>query len=580
MKKTSIFIVSTALAFALTGCDDEFQNSQNDKGEVSENSTEQMYQTVFLTGDDITRTTLDENRKFYWTSGDVLWVDDPENTGKFVASTPLKFTEEKKDYAQFTVYKSFPAAITETQVYYTGQGSSSTANGLKVTIKKYQTQTAPNDGSHLATDGDCGTVKATRQTNGGFTFSLVHKAAYLLIYPYIDDSMGPDVTLKRITISSTGSDDLTGTFSFTSAGLAQTADDGTGGKSITFYCDFTTPKPYGYGDDWRGFQFPRDPDNPENNKNSLADVGCYVVFHPGNHKLTLTYTYETTGEYEKREEFSIVRTLDEDVRPYEANTVRKVQHKTSHYDTYFTWDAEKWFGNGVVSYSTAHLQSHSPRPLETTADDGRWCNTTTVTNTAAAVATHSAATMPCFNAITWYLSTALWDNDQEWRYFGRNGQAGVWLKKWEYIEGTPAGSTPLNCATRWSGWYSGSSGNYIYFKKGKPADDVIDQYFFLPALGQNNRYSGSNVFRLENHGSTSTERYCFYWTSSPTVTNGDLTAYYLHCRRAIYPGSGYAPNFSPSLNEEVGYAYCYPNGSRSINGCVAGVRPDGTPWFQ
>ena len=110
---------------------------------------------------------------------------------------------------------------------YTGNGNTQSD---KVTIKAFQTQQTPNDASHIGTDGDCGTAKATR--NGGrYTFKLDHKAAYLTFTPYYSkDELDNSVTVKSIKV--TANENLAGTFDFNDNGL-QTTSVTAPSKSVT-----------------------------------------------------------------------------------------------------------------------------------------------------------------------------------------------------------------------------------------------------------------------------------------------------------------------------------------------------------
>ena len=138
--------------------------------------------------------------KFYWTSGDRLWVNDAATTLKVSNRSTIPATAGKETAASFYFDGVFTAP--SYPVRYTGNGN---AAGDKVTIKAEQQQQAPNDGAHIGADGDCGTAVAGRQGDGSYRFMLDHKASYLTFAPY--DSKGElagTVSVQQIKVTATG----------------------------------------------------------------------------------------------------------------------------------------------------------------------------------------------------------------------------------------------------------------------------------------------------------------------------------------------------------------------------------------
>ena len=196
--------------------------------------------------------------------------------------------------------------------------------------------------------------------------------------------------------------------------------------------------------------------------------------------------------------------------------------------------------------------------LALSGQTGGWHNDTNIpmgySNPIEYAATNSAKDMPNVNDLTWYIQYGdpHFDGTTEWSLGGVKQRGGLWLKKKEVIISEIQSSQP-NVFVRYRS-YDGTdwrNGRYNTLSTtpaaGRPSD--TSDYFFLPALG----YYGRDTL-----GSVGT--YCYYWSSSP---NPDYytAAYSLKC-------------YSDEVRVESG------NGTFRWLGCVAGCRPDGTPWFK
>ena len=116
---------------------------------------------------------------------------------------------------------------------------------------------------------------------------------------------------------------------------------------------------------------------------------------------------------------------------------------------------------------------------------------------------------------------ARWDDSTWWEVFGELHTGGIWLKKLNVIakdarkepaalkQADPKGNNLLQNSDHYS----------ISLKNGKPADSVIGNYFFLPALGD---YGAGRLGGLGSYGS--------YWSSSAFPSYGG-SAYYLYFNR-------------------------------------------------
>ena len=181
--------------------------------------------TVFTSIDDDTRTSIDNKRWFMWEPGDKIWV---KNGGTWIESNPTDITSaQSKAKFVFDANLNDPAGYT---VAYTGKNATSATT---VTIANVQNQANWNDGSHIGVSGDCG-VATAHKIPGGYQFRLAHKAAYLLIYPYM--GVTGNYKLKKIEIFGDGQH-IAGTFDFgpnvTGGGLANIPVSGTSKDSIT-----------------------------------------------------------------------------------------------------------------------------------------------------------------------------------------------------------------------------------------------------------------------------------------------------------------------------------------------------------
>ncbi|MDY6248773.1 MAG: hypothetical protein SPL55_05005, partial [Prevotella sp.] len=215
-------------------------------------------------------------------------------------------------------------------------------------------------------------------------------------------------------------------------------------------------------------------------------------------------------------------------------------------NSYYMWDAKKWFWDGVGNYPTENGQTAPNPPTE--SDPDRWYNTPT--GYGPYNASYSAKDMPCHNALSWYIrELAYWDETTVWTLGGQPKTGGIWLKRWDRITGKSADATIYNC-TSYSGYSTGVP------RRGKPSADVIDQYFFLPALGYYQK--NGDAFFLGNSGVMG-----YYWSSTKSNTPTDP---------GLYPNRAYVLLFSSSN--------IYIGDDGRLFGHVAGSRPNGLPWFQ
>ena len=467
MNKTKL-IFAAALLFTAS-CANEDVNKDN-------GNPNNQGMTTFVSGDEpASRTSMDHTAggkgKFFWTTGDNIWID---NAGTPESNTSSSITG-KTDYAKFY----FAGTLTGTSypVTYTGQ-SSTKAN--EVTIAASQTQSAPNNTDHFATSGDCGTATATGSSNE-FVFKLKHQAAYLCILPRCENvALGKNVYLTKIVITS--DNDIAGTYTLSSTGLSPKSG---GTKTITL----TTQ---GAGTD-PGFKM----------TNTAADIdrnGAYMVIAPGHHTLTIDcYIKDPVTNVEG----PITQTVS---TTFHANTITDITANPTPTDYdgkhYYMWDAQQnyWFGHewNSPNHHQPTLLSGYNSNYPTSADPNRWYNPGYYGNGVSTPAgTAFFSTLPNINELIWYIMQGHphWDATQLWSLMGHLYQGGMWFKKRANISGfssTQYGGVDYRAAV--SGFVNASV-------KARPAN--IDEFFFLPALG----YYWQGRFDLLGEGGD-------YWSSS------------------------------------------------------------------
>ena len=216
-----------------------------------------------------TRTTATHVRggiaNVFWETTDKVWVKATDgqfhlsNAAQFHPVTPPATINMKQ--ANFTLatgdYGFNP------MVHYTGHNNPAD----RVTIAAAQSQAVPNDFSHLAQAGDCGSATAIGG-GGDFHFTLNHKASYLCFVPRCTNvDLGPNIFLQKITL--TANKPIAGTYDFTDGTLDGKLPLSASSNTITltvnnFSLNTTTE--------------------------SLPTNAAYMVLAPGTYNFTISYT--------------------------------------------------------------------------------------------------------------------------------------------------------------------------------------------------------------------------------------------------------------------------------------------------
>ena len=517
------FAVCVAVSVLMCSCSNEESADSNSNGQltaftggiVTEAPMERMQLSTpeistevpgFLTRTSMNRNAIGGQGAFLWEPKDVIHVED--DNGKLYKSQNVI-----NDAVARTTFLVDGSYTTKGQydVYYCGTNSG--AGEKKVVIASNQTQVAFNNTKHFGAAGDCGVAKATKTTvagKSGYRFDLEHKASYLCFLPYMAiKAQRANFRIQSIEITS--DNNIAGTYDLTQTGLSGTGN----AKTITLHV----------GTD--GLLLANQTAETPNIDNSL-----YVVIAPGTHALKVKYTVLGAK--------NTVMTITKSYKSHNfgANKICDIPVNLGvrHYSgrNYYMWDAAEnyWSGHewdaSVAWQPTVKDATNDGYPKSKTADASRWYHEGS--------GAFEASVNPLFkelpnaNEIGWYVlkGDAHWDNSTQWEAFGTTHTGGVWLKKLSVIA-QESGKEPAalklkdpkgNDLRASIDYYGISPAN------GKPADSVIDKYFFLPALGW---YSNGKLYNLGSFG--------FYWSSSAHPSDSSR-AYSLR----FYSGIVYAYN--------------------------------------
>ena len=452
----------------------------------------------FTTRTSMNRSGIGVQGTFLWEPKDVIYVEDDKK----------KLCKSKSTITHAVARTTFLVDGTYTKnsqydVYYCGTNTS--AGAKKVVIAGSQTQVAFNNTKHFGAAGDCGVATATKATvagKSGYRFNLEHKASYLCFLPYMALKVQrANFRIQRIEITSDNS--IAGTYDLTQSGFSATGTN----ESKTITLDVGTD----------GLLLANQTAETPNIYNSL-----YVVIAPGTHALKVKYTVSDAK--------NTVMTITKSYKSHNfgANKICDIPVNLGvrHYSgrNYYMWDAREnyWSGHewdaSVAWQPTVKGAENAGYPKRKDADGARWYHE--------GRGSFEASVNPLFkqlpnaNEIGWYVlkGDGQWDDSTWWEVFGQLHTGGMWLKKLSVIakengkepaalkQADPNGKNLLQ-----------NSDNYSFFpKRGKPADSVIDKYFFLPSLGY---YGYGKLYEFGSSGD--------YWSSSayPSNSNHVYTLY-------------------------------------------------------
>ena len=501
--KSLAAVFGIALTFASCANEDVAQNPTNPNDENNKNLT------TFVAGDETkTRTSLDYNSSdFYWEVGDYIYVKDDDGTLQKSSNAPTSKVASFK-------YK-VPGKFTGNsyKVYYLGKNS----HGSQVTISTAQTQTKPDNTEHFGTAGDYGTATATKVPNKQqFAFELEHQPAYLVFQPYTSNTILQNCYLTKVEVTS--DNDIAETYTVnTSTGVLTSS---AGGKKIVL----TTKDPTTGSANENGFPL-------SNSAASVTTNGAYMVIKPGTHILKVRYWVK---DLVTNVEGTITKTLPSTA--YASNTyydmTTNLNVRNYDGDHYYMWDAEKQYWEGYEWHNGGSQPTLSQGLTGATTSndyaksnaDSRWYNESFPGNGVSNPATHSCATIPNANEMSWYCmyGDPRWDADELWTTMGHLYKGGMWFKKKSVLqaenhydtEKSADGTTDMRTTDK---YYSNS--NSSINNSGLPSAADAGNYFYLPALGY---YYGSG--QLYSVGDNAR-----YWSSSAHPWSSD-NAYFLYFR--------------------------------------------------
>ena len=240
-----------------------------------------------------------------------------------------------------------------------------------------------------------------------------------------------------------------------------------------------------------------------------------MVIKPGTHTLKVRYWVKdlVTGV-----EGAITRTYPS--TSYASNTyydmTAQLNVKNYDGDKYYMWDAQQNYWSGHEWNSAAPWQpTLTTQPANPnypkSKTDSRWYYEGG--DGSSFNATHSCATLPNVNEMTWYAAKGdpRWDRDELWTTMGHLYKAGMWFKKKANISG-------YNSNTAFDGrdWRGTSKNDGWSVSTTPPSAADAGNYFFLPALGS---YDSGKLYGVCFGGS--------YWSSSANPIYSSTTAYRL-----------------------------------------------------
>lgn len=462
-----LFVSSAMALLALASCTNEDVVQENKK------QNEQKGVTEFAMNMDAMETRTKglytgSAIKFYWTNGDMLWVNAPGIGLKHSISSDIPATSEAAS-ARF----KFGSAYRDKKypVRYTGNGNE---KGDEVTIKDLQSQADPMDGSHIGIDGDCGLDTAIQKTSDRFyySFTLKHKAAYLTFMPYYTKTqLADEVTVKQIKL--TADEDIAGTYAFDDKGLADKPKSN-GSKSITLKLTGT-------------FKIPTSYDYNTNAAIMVVAPGTYhnvkveYTLYDSKTKVTGTVSSKTYPKLTfKAGENNPIKTHDLDMNLYAAK--------------YTTWDADQYYWNDESNVPVVDGESKK------VTDSGTNYNFTYAQNAPASGQVYRNCKYPNANQMAYYVwhGDPHWDGTTLWVRTGHLYQGGLWLLKCnntnhpnfsdEYYMEVGSHKADYRDNSTWTNWRTINTTWKVTPSTVKLSD--TSAYFFLPAMGYADQKTG------------------------------------------------------------------------------------------
>jgi hypothetical protein len=506
MKINNLLLLAiTALSLGMTSC------SQSE--DAAENTGKQTI--TFISGDDTlnqaqTRTSMGgaytaSSFPFYWEKDDAIWVNAADH-----------ITGDNTGTASYALFIGDVSTSAPYNIRYTGTGSytsdnqrdatcsfTTSSNASTLVIPPLQTMATLGSTTHFGASGDCGTATATALSNGAYRFKLNHQAAYLILMPRWGSDGATNTTwkLKSVIVTTHKNDDLiSGRFSFNDSGIGGLVANTNGSATIkvTTGSNDGILLPTTKGDQTKSINIAIKP---------IASTDLYCIYDVSDgtndyYICKIIKAADKTQGYGPNTITPITADLkkgydmarlgqDANGNAVSGGPYLDLITNTNIYYNYCEWDVpngEKYFINHEMQDDYNGAQFNITDALINAADG------------AANWATHSdfsAANLPTYNQMTWYMKgTCYWDANKVWGP-GGNQKGGAWFKKKqtiladENIDGNTFNTTQSGARTHTP-------------TSGRPATADINKWFFLPAIGL---YLNGSLSQVGTNG--------YYWSSTP-----------------------------------------------------------------
>ena len=503
MKRTTIGSVMRSMCYGFTALlfaascanDDVAQENKQKKDNIPAGTTvfTGTSQPEATTRTAILNHTKGSDASVNWSSTDKIWVKDDGGNWQQSGAVTFPFATNKAQ-GMFALSGTYTGSTHD--ILYTNKTISGTQP--QVEIKATQAQSAPNNFDHAGESGDFG-IATGNKAGSNYKFTLNHKAAYLCFIPR---SSNPYVNRsKLIKVEIMSDDDIAGTYDIAPNGTLTLASGGS--KTITV----TTGS---------GFAI-------DNSADDMSKNATYAVVVPGTHTFRVRYWLRNTTD---NPDGPIEGTVSKIVT---LNcTAGSIQDITANLDPhdydgtkYCMWDAQQnyWSGhewNSVSPWQPVLNNSSNGNYPKSNADP-RYLNE----GPGPLQATHSCATLPNANELSWYamFGDPRWDADELWTTMGHLYKGGMWFKKKSVLqaehnydtEKSADGTTDLRTTVK-----DYTNNNSSINNSGLPSAADTGNYFYLPALGY---YYSGQLYNVGNSGP--------YWSSSARP-GGSSNAYYLY----------------------------------------------------
>ena len=253
-----------------------------------------------------------------WSSTDKIWVKDDGGNWQQSGAVTFPFAANKAKGA-FALSGTYTGASHD--ILYTNMAVTGTQP--QVEIKKYQTQSAPNNFDHAGVSGDCGIATGNKAGNS-YKFTLDHKAAYLSFIPRTSNEYVKRSKLIKVEIMS--DDEIAGTYNMAADGTLTLASGGS--KTITV----TTGS---------GFDI-------DNAADDMSKNATYAVVAPGTHTFRIRYWLRNTTDNPNGPiEGTVSKIVTLNCTPGSIHDITaNLNPRDYDGDHYYMWDAQQqyWYG--------------------------------------------------------------------------------------------------------------------------------------------------------------------------------------------------------------------------------------------